>query len=41
MLSVCIGNTTAAEVQQHTKNVTVANATTIESVIARAVKALN
>lgn len=41
MLSVCIGNTTAAEVQKHTQNVTVANATTIESVIARAVKALN
>jgi len=41
MLSVCMGNTTAAEVQKHTQNVTVANATTIESVIARAVKALN
>ncbi|MAW96082.1 MAG: uroporphyrinogen-III synthase [Leeuwenhoekiella sp.] len=40
-LAVCIGNTTAAEVQNYTDQFTVANATTIESVIARAVKALN
>lgn len=39
-LAVCIGNTTATEVEQYTHNYTTANATTIESVIARAVKAL-
>ena len=40
-LAVCIGSTTAAEAQKHTANFTIANDTTIESVIARAVKALN
>ncbi|RXG26345.1 uroporphyrinogen-III synthase [Leeuwenhoekiella polynyae] len=40
-LAVCIGQTTANEVQKHTEHFTVANATTVESVIARAVKALN
>ena len=39
-LAVCIGSTTASEVKKHTENYTTANATTIESVIARAVKAL-
>jgi len=39
-LAVCIGQTTANEVQKHTDQYTIANATTIESVIARAVKAL-
>lgn len=39
-LAVCIGKTTANEVQKHTDQYTIANATTIESVIARAVKAL-
>ncbi|WP_028377168.1 uroporphyrinogen-III synthase [Leeuwenhoekiella sp. MAR_2009_132] len=40
-LAVCIGETTATEAKKHTTNYTTANATTIESVIARAVKALN
>lgn len=39
-LAVCIGQTTANEVQKHTEHFTIANATTVESVIARAVKAL-
>ncbi len=39
-LAVCIGQTTANEVQKHTDQYTIANATTIESVIARAVKVL-
>lgn len=41
MLAVCIGKTTATEAKKHTTKYTTANATTIESVIARAVKALN
>ena len=40
-LAVCIGNTTASEVQKHTAHFTIAHANTIESVIARAVHALN
>ncbi|MFI8377872.1 uroporphyrinogen-III synthase [Leeuwenhoekiella sp. NPDC079379] len=40
-LAVCIGETTATEAKKHTTNYTTANATTIESVIARAVKALS
>lgn len=39
-LAVCIGKTTAAEVKTHTKNIKIANATTVESVIAKAVIAL-
>jgi len=36
----CIGNTTANEARKHTDNVVVANDTSIESVIAKAVKSL-
>ncbi len=36
----CIGETTAAEAKKYTSNVIVANSTTVESVIAKAVKAL-
>ncbi|MEH6658837.1 uroporphyrinogen-III synthase [Leeuwenhoekiella marinoflava] len=39
-LAVCIGQTTANEVQKYTEHFTIANATTVESVIARTVKAL-
>ena len=39
-LAVCIGKTTAAEAIKHTKNIEIANATSVESVIAKAVKAL-
>ena len=37
----CIGETTAAEVIKYTDNVIVSNSTTVESVIAKAVKTLN
>lgn len=36
----CIGKTTAAEAQKYTSNIVIANATSIESVIAKAVKTL-
>lgn len=39
-LAVCIGNTTASEVRKYSKNVVIANATTVESVIAKTVKIL-
>ena len=39
-LAVCIGKTTAFEAEKHTKNIEIANATSVESVIAKAVKAL-
>ncbi|AFL80805.1 uroporphyrinogen-III synthase [Aequorivita sublithincola DSM 14238] len=39
-LSVCIGTTTASEAKNYTENVVIANATTVESVIAKAVKTL-
>ncbi len=37
---VCIGTTTASEAKKHTENVVIANATTVESVIAKTVKKL-
>jgi uroporphyrinogen-III synthase len=37
---VCIGKTTASEARKYTENVLIANATTVESVIAKAVKIL-
>lgn len=37
----CIGETTATEAKKYTNNVIVANSTTVESVIAKAVKTLN
>src|SRR5690606_9230327 len=37
---VCIGTTTASEAKKYTENVAIANATTVESVIAKAVKIL-
>jgi uroporphyrinogen-III synthase len=37
---VCIGTTTASEAKKYTENVVVSNATTVESVIAKAVKTL-
>lgn len=37
---VCIGTTTASEAKKYTENVIIANATTVESVIAKAVKVL-
>jgi uroporphyrinogen-III synthase len=37
---VCIGTTTASEAKRYTENVVVSNATTLESVIAKAVKTL-
>lgn len=39
-LTVCIGTTTASEAKKHTENVAIANATSVESVIAKAVKML-
>lgn len=39
-IAVCIGNTTASEAKKHTENVVIANATTVESVIAKAVNSL-
>ncbi|QQX77509.1 MULTISPECIES: uroporphyrinogen-III synthase [Aequorivita] len=38
--AICIGNTTASEAKIYTKNVVIANATTVESVIAKAVNTL-
>lgn len=38
---VCIGTTTASEAKNFTDNVIIANSTTVESVIAKAVKVLN
>lgn len=38
--AICIGTTTASEVKKYTENVVIANATTVESVIAKAVKIL-
>lgn len=37
---VCIGTTTASEAKKYTENVVIANATTVESVIAKTVKKL-
>lgn len=37
---VCIGTTTASEVKNYTENVVISNSTTVESVIAKAVKIL-
>lgn len=37
---VCIGETTAAEARKYSENVTVSNSTSVESVIAKAVKTL-
>ncbi len=39
-IAVCIGNTTASEAKKYTENVVIANATNVESVIAKAVKTL-
>ncbi len=38
--AICIGNTTASEAKKYTQNVVIANATTMESVIAKAVTTL-
>ncbi len=38
--AICIGITTAQEAKKHTENVVIANATTVESVIAKAVNSL-
>lgn len=40
-VSVCIGTTTASEARKYTENVVISNSTTVESVIAKAVKILN
>ena len=40
LLAVCIGETTASEAKKHTSNLAIANSTTIESVIAKAVKTI-
>lgn len=40
-IAICIGKTTAAEAKKYTENVVIANSTTVESVIAKAVKILN
>ena len=40
-IAVCIGTTTAFEAKKYTENVVIANATTVESVIAKTVKILN
>lgn len=39
-ISICIGTTTASEAKNYTKNVVISNSTTVESVIAKAVKIL-
>lgn len=39
--AICIGTTTASEARKYTVNVEISNATTVESVIAKAVKSLN
>lgn len=38
---ICIGETTASEAKKHTKDAIVSNSTTVESVIAKAVKTIN
>ncbi|PHR13663.1 MAG: uroporphyrinogen-III synthase [Aequorivita sp.] len=38
--AICIGSTTATEAKKHTENVVIANATTVESVIAKVVNSL-
>lgn len=38
--AICIGTTTASEAKKYTENVVISNATTVESVIAKAVKTL-
>jgi uroporphyrinogen-III synthase len=38
--AICIGTTTASEAKKYTKNVEISNITTVESVIAKAVKTL-
>lgn len=37
-LAVCIGTTTASEAENHVENIVISNATTVESVIAKAIK---
>jgi uroporphyrinogen-III synthase len=37
-MAICIGETTAAEARKHTSNIFVSNATSVESVLAKAVK---
>lgn len=39
--AICIGKTTASEAKKYTGNIVIANSTTVESVIAKAVKCLN
>ncbi len=39
--AICIGKTTASEAKKYTDNVVIANATTVESVIAKVVKILS
>lgn len=39
--AICIGTTTASEAKKYTENVVISNSTTVESVIAKAVKILN
>ncbi|MAP81744.1 MAG: uroporphyrinogen-III synthase [Aequorivita sp.] len=39
-IAICIGTTTASEAKKYCENVVIANATTVESVIAKAVKTL-
>ena len=39
-MAICIGKTTASEAKKYTENVVISNATTVESVIAKAVKTL-
>ncbi len=39
-IAFCIGTTTAAEAKKHTENVVISNSTSVESVIAKAVKTL-
>lgn len=39
-VAVCIGTTTASEARKYTENVAISNSTTVESVIAKAVKIL-
>ncbi len=39
--AICIGNTTACEAKKYSENVVIANATNVESVIAKVVKILN
>ncbi len=39
--AICIGKTTASEAKKYTENVLIANSTTVESVIAKAIKIVN